>query len=496
MEQNQSQWKKLLTVRTTVIAVLIGLQLALILTAVIKFSRLYVLYSIISVGISAAFTLYLIRRYRSTAYRLVWIVLILLFPVFGAAVYLMFAGSSLSRDAREKMKRSQAEQRLALPDSGDEQARGTRYLLDAGWPVYTGTETVYYPSGQEFYEALLTELEQAKRTVWMEYFIVSDGVMWEGIHRILSKKAAEGVDVRLICDDFGCIGRLGRSFAAELEREGIRCVFFHRLVPVLSALQNNRDHRKICVIDGITAFTGGVNIGDEYIGRTVPFGHWKDSAVMLRGEAAESFSAMFLTMWEYITGERSSLPDVEYLHGNESGTVQPYSGSPPDEEMTAQNVCLDLLNGAEKSLWIMTPYLILDELTERSLILASRSGVDVRIIVPGIPDKKLVFETTRAHYARLMEYGVRIWEYTPGFLHAKNVLADEKTAVIGSVNLDYRSFYLQFECGVRMTGTAAVEGMRRDFIRTFPMCREITAVKNGFFRSLFRAVLEFLSPLF
>ncbi len=495
MGRKRSKWKKLLTGRLTVVSILIGLQFILILTAVIKFTGLYPLYRILSVGISAVFTLYLIAGGRSMAYKLVWIVLILLFPAFGSAVYLIFSGNRLSKDSRDKMHRIQAEKRIPMPVNGAEYDRGGRYLLSVGCPAYTGTETVYYPSGEEFYDALLVELEKAEKSIWMEYFIVAEGAMWDGIHRILAEKAAVGVDVRLICDDLGCISRLPGNFASLLEKEGIRCVFFHRFIPVLSALQNNRDHRKICVIDGITAFTGGINIGDEYINRISPCGHWKDSAVMLRGEGARSFTVMFLTMWDYISGEHTEFSQPEPVSTAEAGTIQPYWNCPLDEEPAAQNVYLDLTEGAEKSLWIMTPYLILDEITERSLIRAARSGVDVRIITPGIPDKKLVYETTRAHYPRLLEGGVRIWEYTPGFLHAKNVLADEKTAVIGSVNLDYRSFYLHFECGVRMTDTVAVRGIRRDFIRTFQVSREICREKTGFFRSLFRAVLKLLSPL-
>lgn len=495
MERKKNKWKKLLTGRMTAVVILIALQIALILTAVVKFTKLYPLYRILSAAVGTGFTLHLIRSGRSTAYKLVWIVLILLFPVFGSAVYLIFCGGRLPNDSRERMGRIQWEHRIPCPEDTAGSDRGARFLQAAGYPVYIGTETVYFPSGAAFYRSLLAELEKAEKTIWMEYFIVSEGAMWDGIHRILRKKAAAGADVRLICDDLGCIGRLPRNFTAALAEEGIRCVFFHRFVPVLSAIQNNRDHRKICVIDGHTAFTGGINIGDEYIGHDAPFGQWKDSAVMLRGEGVRSFSAMFLTMWDYITGENScqDAPEIPYAAGE--GSVQPYASCPTDGKDTALNVCLELIDSAEKSLWIMTPYLIPDETAAQSLIRAARSGVDVRIITPGIPDKKTVYEATRANYSRLLGSGVRIWEYTPGFLHSKIMLADEKTAVIGSVNLDYRSFYLHFECGVRMTETSAVQDIRRDFIRTFPVSREISAEKNGFFRSLFRAVLELLAPL-
>jgi len=495
MERKKSKWKQLLTGRLTAVSLLIGMQMVLILTAVVKFTKLYPLYRIFSAALGIGFTLHLIRSGRTTAYKLVWTVLILLLPVFGSAVYLIFCGNRLSSDSRERMKRIQAEHRIPVPEDWTEAGRGTRFLLSAGYSVYTGTETVYYPSGEEFYRSLLAELEKAEKSVWMEYFILSEGEMWEGIHRVLRNKAAAGADVRLICDDLGCIGRLPRNFAAKLAEEGIRCVFFHRFIPVLSAIQNNRDHRKICVIDGKTAFTGGINIGDEYIGRSTPFGSWKDCAVMLKGAGVRSFSSMFLTMWDYITGGNSSPDTPEVPYAAAEGSVQPYASCPTDEHDIARSVYLDLIDSAEKSLWIMTPYLIPDEATAQSLIRAARSGVDVRIITPGIPDKKLVYEATRAAYFRLLQNGVRIWEYTPGFLHSKIVLADEKTAVIGSVNLDYRSFYLHFECGVCMTDTSAIPEIRRDFIRTFTVSREINGSKTGFFRSLFRAVLELLAPL-
>ncbi len=496
MGRKQGKWKKLLTGRVTAVSILLGLQLGVILAAVIKFARLYPLYRILSLIVGIALLLHVIRNTSSMAYRLAWIVLILLFPLFGAAVYLIFCGSRLSADARKRMRRSAEDHRIPLPEDGEPDDRSSRYLFaKTGFPPCRRTETEYYPSGEELYESMLRELERAEKYVYLEYFILADGEMWNGIRQILREKAAGGVDVRVILDDLGSMGRLPRRFAADLRRDGIRCAVFHRFIPVLSAMQNNRDHRKICVIDGKTAFTGGINIGDEYINRTKPFGHWKDSGVMIRGESARCFTAMFLTMWDYITGEHTEIPAASEQESHGTATVQPYCSGPQDEEPVAENVYLDLIGGAEKSLWIMTPYLIIDEAAERCLIRAAQSGVDVRIITPGIPDKKLVYEATRAHYPGLLRGGVRIWEYTPGFLHSKTVLADEKTAAVGSVNLDYRSFFLHFECGVRMTDPNTAGDIRRDFLRTFEVSREIREGKTGLLREIFRAVLELIAPL-
>jgi len=488
-------WKKILTGRLTAVSILLGFQLAVILTAVIKFAKLYPLYRILSLMIGAALILHIVRNISSMAYRLTWIVLILVFPLFGAAVYLIFCGNRLSWDEGQRMRRAKEAHRVSAENNSC-QDRSARYILaETGYPVCSNRGCEYYSSGEAYYQSLLQELEKADKYIYLEYFILSSGAMWDGIHRILREKSACGVDVRIIYDDLGSMGLLPRHFITELKREGIRCAAFHRFIPVLSAMQNHRDHRKICVIDGHTAFTGGINIGDEYINRVKPFGHWKDSGIMIRGEGAACFSAMFLTMWDYITGEITDVLTDSTNTPLRSGTVQPYCSGPQEENPAAENVYLDLFAAAEKSLWIMTPYLIIDEVTERSLIRAARSGVDVRIITPGIPDKKLVFEATRAHYPGLLRGGVRIWEYTPGFLHAKAVLADEKTAAVGSVNLDYRSFFLHFECGVRVTDEKTAREIRRDFLRTFEASREIREGKTGFLRSVFRGVLELLSPL-
>ena len=297
---------------------------------------------------------------------------------------------------------------------------------------------------------------------------------------------------------------LNRKFAGKLEKEGIRCRVFHRFVPVLNARQNNRDHRKICVIDGKTAFTGGINLADEYINRVERFGYWKDNAVMVRGKAAWSFTVMFLTMWDYLCGTAPEkrgdysvyAPNLEQGQSRKtSGIVQPYTDSPLDDEAVGENIYLGILAAAQEYVWITTPYLIIDERMEQALCTAVRSGIDVRIITPGIPDKKVISETTKSFYPNLLAHGVKIYEYTPGFIHAKTFLCDDRFATVGSVNLDYRSLYLHFECGVWMSGTACIADIKADFEEMFRVSRVAEEEKNSLVRRLFRAVLELLAPL-
>jgi cardiolipin synthase len=351
-------------------------------------------------------------------------------------------------------------------------------------------------------DTLIEKLETAKKYIFLEYFIIEDGEMWGRIHAVLKRKVAEGVDVRVIYDDIGCILTVDRNFAARLEAEGIKCRVFHRFVPVLSSRQNNRDHRKICVVDGICAFTGGINIADEYINKVERFGYWKDNAVMLEGEAVWSFTVMFLGMWDYLIGKKKVGDYLEYkpdyavcAHEADLGYVQPYTDSPLDDEALGENIYLGMIEAAQNYVWITTPYLIIDEQMTEALCRAVKSGVDVRIVTPGIPDKKLVNETTKSYYPILIENGVKIYEYKPGFIHAKTFLCDDRLATVGSVNLDYRSLYLHFECGVWLYNAECIADIKKDFFEIFDVSEQIRKSKNSLFRQLFRGVLELIAPL-
>ena len=443
------------------------------------------------------------------------IVVILLFPLFGVAVYIIFCGNRISETNRIRMStittitESAADRNddvmEALAERDRDAAKQSEYIRTTSLcPPYRDTETTYYASGEEMFEPFLQELGAAKRYIFLEYFIVDYGVMWDRIHEILRRKVAEGVDVRVIYDDMGCITTLDKKFPKQLEAEGIKCRVFHKFIPILSAHQNNRDHRKICVIDGVCAFTGGLNLADEYINAVDRFGYWKDTAVRLKGSAAWSFTVMFLTMWDYLTmqkrrkdecyAEYRPLPE-EYHAYRGNGFVQPYTDNPLDGEPVGENVYLGMIAAAHDYIWIMTPYLIIDEPMEQALCHAAKSGVDVRIVTPGVPDKKVVYETTKSYYPNLIAHGVRVYEFAPGFLHAKTFLCDDRYATVGSVNLDYRSLYLHFECGVWMHEPDCIAAIKRDFEQTFARCTRVTEEKCSLARRLYRGILELIAPL-
>ncbi len=498
--------------RFTVVGLLLLLQVTLLFLAVIGFTEYFVFYWMASVLLALGLTLMIVKRKDTAEYKIAWLVTVLLFPVFGGMLYLVFSGGRLTKRSKAKMaqitegmKKLSSQPKIlskmeeTCPSAGFQSA----YIANvAACPPAENTEVVYYPLGEDFYASLLTELQKAEKYIFLEYFILADGAMWQGILDILTDKVKAGVDVRLIYDDMGCMNRIPDDFPRRMAERGIRCHAFNRFVPVLSARLNNRNHRKIAVIDGVTAFTGGVNIADEYINEEIRFGHWKDNAVMLRGDAAWNMTVMFLTMWDYL--DHSGVVAENYDHYRKQslavsapGYVQPYTDNPLDNEPIGKTIYLNMLARAEKYVYITTPYLIIDELLETALCNAAKSGLDVRIITPGVPDKKLVHETTRSYYRHLMESGVKIYEYTPGFIHAKTFVSDDRFATVGTVNLDFRSLYLHFECGVWMHDVPAIEDIRADFIETMGKSREVAAedFSGGFFRELFRSVLVLLAPL-
>lgn len=501
--------------RLYVVGLMILLQFFFIFAIILEFEEYFTIYYAVSLALELGFVLRIINSNQTMAYKLAWIVVILLLPVFGVAVYIIFCGNRISETNRATMSsittitESAADRNddvlEALGSADRDAARQSSYIRKTALcPPYRDTETTYFESGEAMFEPMLRELETAKRYIFLEYFIIDYGEMWDKIHDILRRKIVEGVDVRVIYDDMGCITTLDKKFAKTLEAEGIKCRVFHKFVPILSAHQNNRDHRKICVIDGVCAFTGGINLADEYINTVERFGYWKDTAVMLKGSAAWSFTVMFLTMWDYLA-MRKRKPDEhyddyrpspeEYENYSGKGFVQPYTDNPLDGEPVGENVYIGLIGAARDYVWIMTPYLIIDEPMEQALCRAAKSGVDVRIITPGVPDKKIVFENTKSYYPNLIANGVKIYEFAPGFLHAKTFLCDDRYATVGSVNLDYRSLYLHFECGVWMYEPDCLAYIKRDFELTFRRSTRVTEEKCSLVRRLFRGVLELLAPI-
>ncbi len=466
--------------------------------------------SIVQIAISALAlisVLYLINKNDRPSVKLNWILLLLIAPVFGVPFYLLYGEARPTKKMRKKVERAKAEIRAALIENGTQppalpQTRedGAGYFLAkyAEYPVFHNGNVVYYNSGESAFPEMLAALESAERYILLEYFIIKHGKMWSEILKILLKKAEQGVKIRIIYDDFGCIMSLPPKYERYLEslHENIRCMSFNQVLPVFAVRMNNRDHRKILIIDGKTAFTGGINLADEYINEKSRFGYWKDSVVKITGGGVESFIKMFFYLWNAFYKDKEDIKDylssVENTKCGGQVCVQPYDDSPFDGVSVGEIVYLDAIHRAKKSLYIFTPYLILDDLMRAALCQAALRGVDVRVVTPAVPDKKLVFRLTRANYGILLKAGVKIYEYTPGFIHAKSMLCDGETAVVGTINLDYRSLYLHFENAVYFSGCTAVDDLKRDCEETFAvskLCTSENTKRNVFGRlidSIFR----------
>ena len=466
---------------------------------------------------SIVVVLFLNMKEENASYKIGWIILIMALPVFGGLFYLLFGNKRPSRIMRSKLIR---EHDAAIPflvqdeacvrelRISDERACGTSsYIMTrSGYPLYSDTRTKYYPVGEEMFSDMISEMEKAKRYIFFEYFIVDQGVMWDRMLDTLVKKVGEGVDVRMIYDDVGSMFLLPGDFENRMESLGIKCMAFNKFRPVVSVVMNHRDHRKILVIDGHTAFTGGINLADEYINQKERFGHWKDTGVMLKGRGVWSFTVMFLEMWNAFRTDTGKFEDfrpceeeLENMIEAEAGSfVQPFSDSPLDSEPVGENVYIEILSQARKYVYIFTPYLIIDNELQSALCLAAKRGVDVRIVTPGIPDKKLVFRITRSNYMPLLRAGVRIYEYSPGFIHAKSYVSDDTIGAVGTINMDYRSLFLHFECGTLIYGGKTLINLRDDSLETISVSREIKAqdMNQGFFASLFDAVMRVFAILF
>lgn len=465
------------------------------------------------IAILISFTV--VTRWSNPSFKLSWVFFIMMLPIVGVPVYLIFGRPGLTRGTRRRMDAVNARiepylseepaVRAQLIKKHPQAAVQSEYIRHAAHnPVYGNTDTYYYPCGEEMFEVMLADIRAAKEYIFLEYFIMDYGEMYDRLKAELIRKAEAGVEVRLIYDDVGCMGKMQPHFYRELQAHGIKCAAFNPARPVLAIIMNHRDHRKILAIDGRVAYTGGVNIADEYINKIDRFGYWKDTGIRLEGAAVRTFVAMFLEMWDYIVDGTS---DYERLLGTpaggklrtECGYVQPYGDTPLDNENVGENVYLNMISRAREYVYIFTPYLIIDQEMIVALCNAAMSGVDVRIVTPGIPDKKMVYMLTRSHYARLLEKGVRIYEYTPGFLHAKCFVCDDKYATVGSINLDYRSLFLHFECGVFMYRTPAVAQVRADMDEAFAVSKEIQPEdcrrSHPFGTKILYAMLRLLAPL-
>lgn len=444
----------------------------------------------------------------NAAFKMPWMILLVLLPFAGAILYLLMGrGKSTKRMAKhfESIDASifpllkQDEKVMELLARQDKSLYSkSRYIYDFGhYPVYENTDLVFYKDTVKALEAQVEAIGKAETFVFMEYHAIEDSVSFGKLKTALVAAVERGVEVRVFYDDMGSVGFLNKSFVHQMESLGIECRVFNPLVPVLNVFMNNRDHRKITVVDGKVGFTGGYNLADEYFNVVQPYGRWKDSGLRLEGDAVRSLTLLFLEMWNV---SRDTDRDIEqYVKpydyvAKEKGFVQPYGDSPLDYESVGENVYLSLIGSATESLYIATPYLIISDEMTRALSLAAKSGVDVRIITPGIPDKKPVYRLTRSYYPSLVKSGVRIYEYTPGFLHQKQFLQDNKVAVVGTINMDYRSLYFHFENAVLFHGYEAVGEVAEDFHEIMAESREVSALYMGKKKPL-PAILRFFAPL-
>lgn len=497
--------------RLGLILILLILQIGVLFGMFAKFEQFLPHFFGGTVLFSLIMVLFLLNSRHDPTAKITWLVIIMLLPVFGALLFLYTQSDVGHRALKKRMNQLIRQTKETIPQSEEvmdklSEENGAvsllaRYIHRSGcYPVYDQTKITYFPMGENKFEEMLRQLEQAKHFIFMEYFIVDEGIMWGRILEILAKKASEGVDVRVMYDGTCEFSTLSRDYPKRLKKLGIKCKVFAPLTPFVSTHYNYRDHRKILVIDGHTAFTGGVNLADEYINHIVKYGHWKDVAIMLKGEAVKSFTLMFLQMWNVDEKEMDYSQFLKYPVSpvQTKGYVIPYGDCPLDDDKVGERVYMDILNRAQSYVHIMSPYLILDSEMETAIKFAAERGVDVKIMLPGIPDKAVPYALARTHYASLLQSGVEIYEYTPGFVHAKIFVCDDKEAVVGTINLDYRSLYHHFECAAYMYDVDCIHEIEKDFRATLKKCRRVTkkTMKNDTVsRKIMGVVMKAVAPL-
>ena len=511
--ERMRKFLKFLSQRIVIVTFLIFLQ-------IMWFVGMFLKVTSYSQYITAAFkilsilvVIYIMNRSDNPSVKLGWIVVILLFPLFGGLLYLTIGGKQpishlrrklepmIEESARHLKADPKIEQELKEKDGS---TASQIYYLEhqSGFPAYKDSKVDYYPSGEDCFKVMAEELRKAKEYIYLEYFIIEEGIMWNTILDILEEKVKEGVDVRVMYDDVGCIFNLPSHYADFLRKKGIKCIVFNRYIPIFSTVFNNRDHRKILVIDGDVAFTGGINFADEYINEKMRFGHWKDTGFMLRGEAVAGFTAMFLEMWnvndEHIEDCGEYIQASKKYSVSTDGFVIPFGDTPLDEVYVGKRAYINNLNNASEYTYIMTPYLVIDDEMYECMKYAAQRGVDVKIIMPHIPDKKYAFYLARTYYKELLKAGIEIYEYTPGFVHAKMSISDGKKAIVGTVNHDYRSLYLHYECAAYMLNVPAVMDIERDFKDTLELSQQITLedVKHfNIFTKILGHIIRLVAPL-
>lgn len=485
------------------------LQIGFVFLSVASLGEKYYIVYLLLIALDIILAIFITNKNEPTSYKLTWLIMISIFPLFGGISYIFVRLSKQQPKLADSQYREKARQLLIQDSETAEQLKAecpdavnlSRYVTKFGlYPLHYNSETEYFPLGEMQFQVMKEELEKAEKFIFLEFFIITKGTMFDELSEILIRKAKEGLDVRLMYDGIGTGMLNSKKIFGKLKENGIKCKEFNPFRPMLSSIQNNRDHRKSVVIDGNTAFSGGINLADEYINKIERFGHWKDTGIMIRGQAVRNYTIMFLALWEPLgTPERYELffPEIPPVTKND-GFIQPFSDSPLDDEPVGKSVYLELINNAREYVCITTPYLILDEEMTNALRFAAKKGVKIQIITPHIPDKWYVYMIAWNNYPALLEMGVEIYEYTPGFIHAKSLVADGKTAVVGTVNFDYRSFYLHFESASVLYNCSVIEKIKADFDETLKVSQLITlndCEERPFHMKAAGCILNMFAPL-
>ncbi len=478
---------KFLSSRLTIICFFILFQLVLLFLAILVFTNNFLYFYLLMLLFSLGLIIAIVNDDSNPTFKIAWIIPMLILPIFGAPLYLIFGRKKVSKRIIKMLSNTfqiqnsdnrcddyLLEEIDALDTNISKQAK---YICNTtAGNIYVNTKTKFLATGEIFYKHFLEELKKAKKFIFLEYFIIAKGEMWNTILGILKKKASEGVDVRIIYDDLGTISLLEKDYPKYLTKFGIKTQVFNPFHASLDSFLNYRDHRKLTIIDGNVGFTGGINLADEYINIIERFGHWKDSSVMLKGDGVSKLTTMFLQIWYFLNLDEQ--PDfTSYFsteHYNTDGYVIPFSDSPLTGHLTGELAYMNMINHAKRYVNITTPYLILDNEMITALKLASESGIDIRIITPHIPDKAFVHAVTQANYLPLLKSGIKIYEYIPGFIHAKTIVADDEVAIVGTTNFDFRSFYLHFENSVFMYKSKCVNEVKSEFEKLLDESKEIT----------------------
>lgn len=490
-------------------AVSLIVQVVFFAVMIMGLSETYFFMNTLCTILSVIMVLYITNSSGKSSYKILWIIFILAVPIFGVIAYMFFGGGRVLPHVKRKMQKCEEKYINQLPRNNEIHetlrysdglhSRQADYLKrESAYPLYKNSSAEFLAPGEAFLPRFLEELEKAERYIFIEFFIIAEGKMWSSVCNILERKAREGVEVKILFDDFGSIKRQHKNFVTRLRRKGIEVAVFNKIRPSMDIFMNNRNHRKIVVIDGKVAVTGGLNLADEYINELERFGYWMDCAAIVKGDAVKSFLAMFCSTWEFTTGKgiymTSHISEEKVL---EKGFLLPYADGPLDNKNPAEGIYMQIINSAQRYVYIATPYLIIDNSMKECLRLAAKSGIDVRIITPHIPDKWYVHPVTQYNYYDLLQAGVKIYEYRPGFIHSKFFVSDDSVATVGTVNMDYRSFIMHFECGVWMCDNKTVYDMKEHFNTLLLQCEEITAKKlkkSPWYVRLKRAILHLFAP--